>query len=200
MTPSGALHSVSKRKERETKREREKEREKEKERKRVRGKDSNRVREYERVRERKKEREREEWFGEHVLHPALCIKSFGAWQVSLDVDSSLRAVLEMTDVPMAECRSMPSRPLRRVRCRPKYRSCGVHSAVWRPYVMWHNGAVVGSQQEPTGERSSARTSGTTPSSVHQATGGVQRVTSPHKAASSMKQRRRGQRRRKVVLR
>ena len=45
---------------------------------------------------------------------------------------------------------------------------------------------MGSQQEPTGERSSARTSGTTPSSVHQATGGVQRVTSPLKAASSMK--------------
>ena len=51
--------------------------------------------------------------------------------------------------------------------------------------MRHNGAVVGSQQEPTGERSSALTSGTTPSSVHQATGGVQRVTSPQKAASSM---------------
>ena len=51
-----------------------------------------------------------------------------------------------------------------------------------------NGAVVGSQQEPTGERSSARTSGTTPSSVHQTTGGVQWVTSPQKAASSMKHR------------
>ena len=54
------------------------------------------------------------------------------------------------------------------------------------HVMWHNGAVVGSQEEPTGDRSCARTSGTTPSSVHQATGGVQRVTSPQKAASSMK--------------
>ena len=80
---------------------------------------------------------------------------------------------------MAQCRSTPVRPLRRirgsctcVRCPTKYRSCGVHSAVWRP--------------SPTGERSPARTSGTTPSSVHQATGGVQRVTSPQKAASSMK--------------
>ena len=56
------------------------------------------------------------------------------------------------------------------------------------HVMWHNGAVVGSQQEPTGERSSARTSGTTPSLVHQATGGVQWVTPPQRAASSMKHR------------
>ena len=54
------------------------------------------------------------------------------------------------------------------------------------HVMWHNGAVVGSQQEPAKERSSARTSGTTPSSVRQATGGVQRVISPQKTASSMK--------------
>ena len=56
------------------------------------------------------------------------------------------------------------------------------------HVMWHNGAVVGSQQKPTGERSSARTSGTTPSSVHQATSGVQWVTSPQKAASNMTHR------------
>ena len=56
------------------------------------------------------------------------------------------------------------------------------------HVVWHNAAVVGSQQEPAGERSSARTSGTTPSSAHQATGGVQWVTSPQKAASSTKRR------------
>ena len=38
--------------------------------------------------------------------------------------------------------------------------------------MWHNAAVVGSQKEPAVERSSARTSGTTPSSVDQVTDGV----------------------------
>ena len=54
------------------------------------------------------------------------------------------------------------------------------------HVMWHNAAVVGSQKEPVVERSSARTSGTTPSSVDQATNGVQRVTSPQKATSNMK--------------
>ena len=42
---------------------------------------------------------------------------------------------------------------------------------------------VGSRQEPAVEGSSARASGTTPSSVHQVSGGVQRVTSPQKAAS-----------------
>ena len=26
----------------------------------------------------RRERERERWFGEHLLHPTLCIKSFGA--------------------------------------------------------------------------------------------------------------------------
>ena len=68
------------------------------------------------------------------------------------------------------------------------------------HVMWHNGAVVGSQQKPTGERSSARTSGTTPSLVHQTTRGVQWMTSPQDGLQHDTQRRRGQRRRKVVLR
>ena len=54
------------------------------------------------------------------------------------------------------------------------------------HVTWHNAAVVGSQKEPAVERSSARTSGTTPSSVDQAMDGVLRVTLPQKAASIMK--------------
>ena len=71
----------------------------------------------------------------------------------------LRAVLERTDVPMAECRSMPVRPLRRVKRLLYNATAGLRalstevqelrSALRRlaSTVMWHDGAIVGSQQE-----------------------------------------------------
>ena len=113
---------------RERKRERKRKGERKRERQTDRQTDTNRQRERHRQTERDREREFCFFFGTcklQVRHSGFVLKLLCA--DSLDVDSSLRAVLEPPDVPMAQCRSMPVRPLGRVRgsCTTRRRVCVV---------------------------------------------------------------------------
>ena len=79
--------------------------------------------------ERKREGEREIVEEEERDRPRRFCAAFcnSLSVVSLDVDSSLLAVLERPDVPMAQRRSVPVRPLLRVRgsCRTRRPVCAV---------------------------------------------------------------------------
>ena len=60
-----------------------------------------------RERERKREKERKrEWFGEHLLHPTLCVKSFGVEQQLRDLRRALQrraaAVMWRDGVPVPQ--------------------------------------------------------------------------------------------------